>query len=180
MKKYQRDSENALRRGIEPLKDKIKGDKLKRDKLEKDIRSLEDALRDLVAKNNVLQGKVNAMHTLTLTCKCVYHSFNCVFSLRLEVWSASAMVFWSRTRSTERRRTRRCTSSSSAYTSSWTRSWPTRRSSSTRATHRPHCETRSTCTGLCCRAKATARKCTCTLMSRQKWKYRCTLLCFVS
>ena len=65
MKKYQRDSENAFRRGVEPLKDKIKDDKLKRDKLEKDIRSLEDALRDLVAKNNVLQGKVS-------TCTCNY------------------------------------------------------------------------------------------------------------
>ena len=62
MKKYQRDSENALRRGIEPLKDKIKDDRQKRDKLEKDIRALEDALRDLVAKNNALQGKVQLKH----------------------------------------------------------------------------------------------------------------------
>lgn len=61
MKKYQRDSENALRRGIEPLKDKIKDDKCKRDKMERDIRALEDSLRDLVAKNNVLQGKIGGL-----------------------------------------------------------------------------------------------------------------------
>ena len=85
MKKYQRDSENAFRRGVEPLKDKIKDDKLKRDKLEKDIRSLEDALRDLVAKNNVLQGKVS-----TYTC-----TYGGIRSLLTVLIKASKCVFFS-------------------------------------------------------------------------------------
>ena len=89
MKKYQRDSENALRRGIEPLKDKIKDDRQKREKLEKDIRALEDALRDLVAKNNALQGKVQ----LKTPAKPIHLAVRCILPYFVSFFSNSCPLF---------------------------------------------------------------------------------------
>ena len=65
MKKFQKETEDALNKNMEALKQQISEDKKDKDQLTRDVKHLEDVLRQMAARNQELEGQVSFMVKLT-------------------------------------------------------------------------------------------------------------------
>ena len=65
MKKFQKETEDALNKNMEALKQQISEDKKEKDQLTRDVKHLEDVLRQMAARNQELEGQVSFMVKLT-------------------------------------------------------------------------------------------------------------------
>ena len=59
MKKFQKETEDALNKNMEALKQQISEDKKEKDQLTRDVKHLEDVLRQMAARNQELEGQVS-------------------------------------------------------------------------------------------------------------------------
>ena len=59
MKKFQKETEDALNKNMEALKQQISEDKKDKDQLTRDVKHLEDVLRQMAARNQELEGQVS-------------------------------------------------------------------------------------------------------------------------
>ena len=58
MRKFQQETENTVNRNMDALKQQLEQDRQVKDQLARDVKQLEDALRQMASRNQELEGQV--------------------------------------------------------------------------------------------------------------------------